>query len=117
MKFYMPGREWPEHYRAVLEELAKITDPVTGGDILDSGVVAGLEVTEDTLKIWLNFESHAEYNIIGESAIAYSKIIGDIIERFALVKFENVYVYDLKNNPVGVFENRGSYKAEDLGGG
>lgn len=117
MKFYMPGREWPEHYRAVLEELAKITDPVTGGDILDSGVVAGLEVTEDTLKIWLNFESHAEYNIIGESAIAYSKIIGDIIERFALVKFENVYVYDLKNNPVGVFENRGRYKAEDLGGG
>ncbi|WP_054841450.1 iron-sulfur cluster assembly protein [Thermococcus peptonophilus] len=119
MKVYMPDREWPEPYRAVLDELAKITDPITGGDILDSGVVAGLEVTEDTLKIWLNFESHAEYNITGESAIAYSKIIGDIIERFALVKFENVYVFDLKNNPVGgVFENRGGrYRAEDLGGG
>lgn len=75
-----------------------------------------MEVTEDTLKVWLNFESHAEYNITGESAIAYSKIIGDIMERFALVKFENVYVYDLKNNPVGVFENRGRYRAEDLEG-
>jgi len=114
MKVYMPGREWPDHYRAVIEELKKITDPVTGGDILDSGVVAGLEVSGDTLKIWLRFESHAEYNIIGESPIAYSKIIGDIIERFALVRFQNVYVYDLKNNPVGVFENRKGYRPEDI---
>ncbi|ASI98580.1 iron-sulfur cluster assembly protein [Thermococcus celer] len=114
MKVYMPGREWPEHYRAVLNELAGIIDPVTGGDILDSGVVAGLEVGDDTLKVWLNFESHAEYNMTGESAIAYSKIIGDIIERFALVKFQNVYVYDLKNNPVGVFENRGRYTIEEV---
>ncbi|NJE04741.1 DUF59 domain-containing protein [Thermococcus sp. M36] len=114
MKVYMPNREWPRHYRAVLDELAKITDPVTGGDILDSGVVAGLEVNGDTLKIWLNFESHAEYNITGASAIAYSKIIGDIIERFALVKFQNVYVYDLKNNPVGVFENKKGYRIEDI---
>jgi len=117
MKVYMPGREWPEHYRAVLEELAKITDPVTGGDIVDSGVVAGLEVSGDTLKVWLNFESHAEYNITGASAIAYSKIIGDIIERFALVRFQNVYVYDLKNNPVGVFENRKGYRPEDISHG
>lgn len=114
MKVYMPDREWPEHYKPVLEELAKITDPVTGGDILDSGVVAGLEVNGDTLKIWLRFESHAEYNITGESAIAYSKIIGDIMERFALVKFQNVYVYDLGNNIVGLFENKRGYKAEDL---
>ncbi|NJE61144.1 iron-sulfur cluster assembly protein [Thermococcus sp. 21S7] len=114
MKVYMPDREWPEHYRAVLDELAKITDPVTGGDILDSGVVAGLEVNGDTLKVWLNFESHAEYNITGASAIAYSKIIGDIIERFALAKFQNVYVYDLKNNPVGVFENKKGYTIEDI---
>lgn len=114
MKVYSPDREWPEHYKAVIEELRKITDPVTGGDILDSGVVAGLEVTEDTLKIWLRFESHAEYNIIGESPIAYSKIIGDIMERFALVKFQNVYVYDLKNNPVGVFENKKGYTADDI---
>ncbi|WP_148883629.1 iron-sulfur cluster assembly protein [Thermococcus aciditolerans] len=114
MKVYMPDREWPEHYREVLDELAKITDPVTGGDILDSGVVAGLEVADDALKVWLNFESHAEYNITGESAIAYSKIIGDIIERFALVKFQNVYVYDLKNNPVGVFENKKGYTIEDI---
>jgi metal-sulfur cluster biosynthetic enzyme len=55
MKVYMPDREWPKHYRPVLEELSKITDPITGGDILDSGVIAGLEVTEDTLKVWLNF--------------------------------------------------------------
>ncbi|AIU70451.1 hypothetical protein TEU_08980 [Thermococcus eurythermalis] len=114
MKVYSPDREWSEHYKAVIEELRKITDPVTGGDILDSGVVAGLEVTEDTLKIWLRFESHAEYNIIGESPIAYSKIIGDIMERFALVKFQNVYVYDLKNNPVGVFENKKGYTADDI---
>lgn len=114
MKVYSPDREWPEHYKAVIEELRKITDPVTEGDILDSGVVAGLEVTEDTLKIWLRFESHAEYNIIGESPIAYSKIIGDIMERFALVKFQNVYVYDLKNNPVGVFENKKGYTADDI---
>ncbi len=114
MKVYMPGREWPEHYKPVLEELAKITDPVTGGDILESGVIAGLEVTGDTLKIWLNFESHAEYNIIGESAIAYSKIIGDIMERFALVRFNNVYVYDLKNNIVGIFENKKGYRWEDI---
>lgn len=114
MKVYMPNREWPEHYKAVIEELKKITDPVTGGDILDSGVVAGLEVADDTLKVWLNFESHAEYNITGESAIAHSKIIGDIIERFALVKFQNVYVYDLKNNPVGVFENKKGYTIDDI---
>ncbi|AEH24662.1 iron-sulfur cluster assembly protein [Pyrococcus yayanosii] len=106
MKVYMPEREWPPEYRAVLEELVKITDPVTGGNILDSGVVAGLEVGGNTIKVWLRFESHAEYNIIGENAIAYSKIIGDIIERFALLKFDNVYVYDLKNNLVGVFENK-----------
>jgi len=115
MKVYTPDRDWPEHYRAVLEELSKITDPVTGGDILDSGVVAGLEVKEDTLKVWLRFESHAEYNITGSSAMAYSKIIGDIIERFALVKFQNVYVYDLSSNSVGVFENRKGYTAEDIG--
>ncbi len=114
MKVYMPNRDWPDHYRPVLEELAKVTDPVTGGDVLDSGVIAGLEVAEDTLKVWLNFESHAEYNITGESAIAYSKIIGDIIERFALVKFQNVYVYDLKNNPVGVFENKRGYTIDDI---
>ncbi|ASJ00674.1 iron-sulfur cluster assembly protein [Thermococcus gorgonarius] len=114
MKVYMPDREWPEPYKAVIEELKKITDPITGGDILDSGVVAGLEVSEDTLKIWLKFESHAEYNITGESAIAYSKIIGDIMERFALVKFDNVYVYDLANNIVGKFENKRGYTAEDV---
>ena len=107
MKVYTPDRDWPEHYRAVLEELSKITDPVTGGDILDSGVVAGLEVKDDTLKVWLRFESYAEYNIIGNSAIAYSRIIGNIMERFALVKFANVYVYDLKNNVVGKFEKKG----------
>ena len=106
MKVYMPDREWPEPYKSVIEELKKITDPISGGDILDSGVVAGLEVRGNTLKIWLRFESHAEYNIIGESAIAYSKIIGDIMERFALVKFDNVYVYDLGNNVVGKFEGR-----------
>lgn len=115
MRIYSPDREYPPEYREVLEELKKITDPVTGGDILDSGVVAGLEVTQDTLKIWLRFESHAEYNIIGESPIAYSKIIGDIMERFALVKFDNVYVYDLANHVVGKFENKGKYKPEDLG--
>ncbi len=114
MKVYSPDREWPEHYKAVIEELKTITDPATGGDILDSGVVAGLEVSEDTLKIWLRFESHAEYNIIGESPIAYSKIIGDIMERFALVKFQNVYVYDLSNNIVGKFENKKGYRVEDL---
>ena len=114
MKVYMPDREWPEHYKPVLKELAKITDPITGGDILDSGVIAGLEVDGDTLKVWLNFESHAEYNITGESAIAYSKIIGDIMERFALVKFQNVYVYDLKNNTVGIFENKKGYRIEDI---
>jgi len=116
MKIYSPDREWPEPYRAVLEELSKVTDPVTGGDILDSGVVAGLEVSGDTLKIWLNFESHAEYNMTGASAIAYSKIIGDVMERFALVKFQNIYIYDLKNNPVGVFENKQGYTADDIDG-
>ncbi len=110
----MPDRDWPEHYRAVLEELAKVPDPITGGDVLDSGVIAGLEVSDETLKVWLNFESHAEYNITGESALAYSRIIGDIMEHFALVKFQNVYVYDLKNNPVGIFENRKGYKIEDI---
>ncbi len=110
----MPDREWPEHYRAVLDELAKVTDPITGGDILDSGVVAGLEVSDETLKIWLNFESHAEYNITGASAIAYSKIIGDIMEHFALIRFQNVYIYDLKNNPVGVFKNRKRHKIEGI---
>ncbi|WP_297068743.1 iron-sulfur cluster assembly protein [Thermococcus sp.] len=114
MKVYMPDREWPEHYRAVLDELAKVTDPITGGDILDSGVVAGLEVSDETLKIWLNFESHAEYNITGASAIAYSKIIGDIMEHFALIRFQNVYIYDLKNNPVGIFENRKRHKIEGI---
>jgi metal-sulfur cluster biosynthetic enzyme len=54
MKVYIPDREWPEPYRAVIEELKKIIDPVTGGDILDSGVVAGLEVGDDTLKIWIS---------------------------------------------------------------
>lgn len=107
MKVYSRDREYPEEYQAVLRELEKIIDPVTGGDILDSGVVAGLEVKEDTLKVWLNFESYAEYNILGNSAIAYSRIIGNIMERFALVKFPNVYVYDLKNNLVGKFEKKG----------
>ncbi|WP_029551058.1 iron-sulfur cluster assembly protein [Thermococcus zilligii] len=106
MKIYSPDREWPPEYREVIEQLKTITDPVTGGDVLDSGVIAGLEVNGETLRIWLRFESHAEYNLIGESAIAYSKIIGDIMERFALVKFQNVYVYDLGNNIVGVFENK-----------
>ncbi|WP_297509791.1 iron-sulfur cluster assembly protein [Thermococcus sp.] len=114
MKIYTPDREWPPEYRAVIEELRKITDPVTGGDILDSGVVAGLEVSDETLKVWLRFESHAEYNIIGESAIAYSKIIGDIMERFALVKFNNVYIYDLGNHIVGIFENKKGYRIEDI---
>lgn len=107
MKVYMKDRDWPPEYRAVLDELAEITDPVTGGDILDSGVVAGLEVTDDTLRIWLNFESYAEYNLTGASAIAYSRIIGNIMERFALVKFANVYVYDLRNNIVGKFGKKG----------
>ena len=107
MKVYSRDREYPEEYRAVLRELEKIIDPVTGGDILDSGVVAGLEVKGDTLKVWLNFESYAEYNILGNSAIAYSRIIGNIMERFALVKFDNVYVYDLRNNVVGKFEKKG----------
>jgi len=106
MKVYSRDREYPEEYREVLKELGEIIDPVTGGDILDSGVVAGLEVKEDTLKIWLNFESYAEYNIIGNSAIAYSRIIGNIMERFALVKFANVYVYDLRNNVIGKFEKK-----------
>jgi hypothetical protein len=114
VKVYTPDREWPPEYKEVLEELRKIIDPVTGGNILDSGVIAGLEVGEDTLKIWLRFESHAEYNIIGETAIAYSKIIGDIMERFALVKFNNVYIYDLGNNIVGLFENRKGYRSEDI---
>ncbi|WP_297072730.1 iron-sulfur cluster assembly protein [Thermococcus sp.] len=117
MKVYIPGREWPEPYKAVIEELKKITDPVTGGDILDSGVIAGLEVSDDTLKVWLKFESHTEYNMTGESAVAYSKIIGDIMERFALVKFDNVYVYDLANNVVGKFENKKGYRPEDLSEG
>ncbi len=116
MKVYTPDREWPPEYREVLEELGKITDPVTGGDVLDSGVIAGLEVGERVLKVWLKFESNAEHNIIGESAIAYSKIIGDIMERFALVRFDNVYVYDLGNHLVGVFENKKGYKAGDLSG-
>ncbi|MDV3103906.1 iron-sulfur cluster assembly protein [Thermococcus waiotapuensis] len=111
MKIYSPDREWPDEYMEVIEQLKTITDPVTGGDVLDSGVIAGLEVNGETLKVWLRFESHAEYNLIGESAIAYSKIIGDIMERFALVKFQNVYVYDLGNNIVGVFENK-KYKPE-----
>ena len=115
MKVYARNRGYPPEYREVLKELKEIIDPITGGDILDSGVVAGLEVTKDTLKIWLRFESHAEYNIIGEFPVAYSKIIGDIMERFALVKFDNVYVYDLANNIVGRFKNRGRYRAEDLG--
>ena len=106
MKMYMKDRKWPQEYQAVLKELAEIVDPVTGGDILDSGVVAGLEVNEDTLKIWLNFESRAEYNMTGASAIAYSRIIGNIMERFALVKFANVYVYDLRINIVGKFEKK-----------
>ncbi|WP_457742522.1 iron-sulfur cluster assembly protein [Thermococcus sp.] len=114
MKVYMPNREWPPRYQEVLSELEKVTDPVTGGDVLSSGVIAGLEVAEDTLKIWLNFESHAEYNLTGASAIAYSKIIGDIIERFALTKFDNVYIYDLKNIPVGVFENKKGYTIDDI---
>ncbi|AIF69090.1 hypothetical protein PAP_03350 [Palaeococcus pacificus DY20341] len=106
MRIYAKDREYPKEYQEVLRELEKIIDPVTGGDILDSGVIAGLEVKEDTLKIWLNFESYAEYNITGNSAIAYSRIIGNIMERFALVKFANVYVYDLRNNIVGKFEKK-----------
>ncbi|WP_297501964.1 hypothetical protein [Thermococcus sp.] len=117
MKIYTPDREWPPEYRAVIEELKKITDPVTSGNILDSGVIAGLEVSDDTLKVWLRFESHAEYNITGESAIAYSKIIGDIMERFALVKFNNVYIYDLGNHIVGIFENRRKRRPEGISGG
>ena len=104
MKVYSPDREWPEPYRKVLKELEEVVDPVTGGSVLESGVIAGLEVTEDTLRIWLNFESHAEYNLTGASAMAYSRIIGDIMERFALVRFDRVYVYDLSGNPVGVFD-------------
>ncbi len=104
MKVYRADREWPEEYKPVLEELRKITDPVTGGDILDSGVVAGIEVNDDTLRIWLNFESHAEYNLTGASAIAYSRIIGDIMEHFALKLFNRVYVYDLSGKPVGIFD-------------
>ncbi len=108
MKLYRPDREWPEPYEEVLNELDKVIDPVTGGSVLESGVVAGLEVTGDTLKVWLNFESHADYNLTGASAMAYSRIVGDIMERFALVRFGKVYVYDLSGNPVGVFDpNRG----------
>ncbi|MDK2870085.1 MAG: hypothetical protein PWP39_1320 [Pyrococcus sp.] len=106
MKIYYPGREWPEEYKRVLEKMKEIIDPVTGDNILDSGVVAGLEVKDKTLKVWLRFESQVEYNILGGAAMAYSKIVGDIIEKFALVMFDNVYVYDLRNNTIGVFEKK-----------
>ncbi|CAB50315.1 iron-sulfur cluster assembly protein [Pyrococcus abyssi] len=107
MKVYYPGRKWPREYEEVLNELKNVIDPVTGESILDSGILAGLEVSGRTLKVWLKFESLAEYNILGGAAMAYSKIAGDIIERLALTKFDNVYVYDLRGNPVGVFESRG----------
>lgn len=116
MKVYMFDCEWFEYYRVVLEEFVKIIDLIIGGDIFDLGVVVGLEVMEDIFKVWFNFESYVEYNIIGESVIVYFKIIGDIMECFVLVKFENVYVYDFKNNFVGVFENRGRYRVEDFEG-
>ncbi|AFK22697.1 iron-sulfur cluster assembly protein [Pyrococcus sp. ST04] len=106
MKVYHPDRDWPPEYKEVLEELKRIIDPITGDNILDSGVVAALEVSGDTLKIWLKFESQAEYNILGGAAMAYSRIVGDIMERFALIKFDKVYVYDLRNNIIGKFENK-----------
>ncbi|MFA4701099.1 hypothetical protein [Pyrococcus kukulkanii] len=104
MKVYYPKRDWPEEYRKVLEDMKDIVDPITGESILDSGVLAGLEVAEDTLKVWLKFESQAEYNILGGAAMAYSRIVGSIMEKFALVKFDNVYVYDLRGNIIGKFE-------------
>jgi len=108
VKIYYKDREWPPEYRKVLEKMKEIIDPVTGESILDSGVLAGLEVKGDTLKVWLKFESNAEYNILGSAAMAYSKIVGDIMEKFALVMFDKVYVYDLGNNPIGIFENKGN---------
>ena len=44
--------------------------------------------------------------MIGGAAIAHSKIIGDIMERFALVKFSKVYIYDMKNNLLAKFEKK-----------
>ncbi|AEC52165.1 hypothetical protein PNA2_1250 [Pyrococcus sp. NA2] len=107
MKVYHPNRKWPREYQEVLEAMRDIKDPVTGESILESGILAGLEVSKDTLKVWLKFESHAEYNILGGAAMAYSKIVGDIMERFAMVKFDNVYIYDLSGNPIGVFRKKG----------
>ncbi|HIH73565.1 MAG: hypothetical protein PWP49_1253 [Thermococcaceae archaeon] len=106
MKVYRNDREYPPEYREVLEELSTVIDPISTMNILDAGLLAGLEVGDDTLKLWLAVESNSYYNMIGGAAIAHSKIIGDIMERFALVKFSRVYIYDMKNNLLAKFEKK-----------
>lgn len=106
MKVYRNDREYPQEYKEVLEELSTVIDPISTMNILDAGLLAGLDVSDNTLKIWLAVESNAYYNMIGGAAIAHSKIIGDIMERFALVKFSRVYIYDMKNNLLAKFEKK-----------
>ncbi|MBC7094435.1 iron-sulfur cluster assembly protein [Thermococcus sp.] len=106
MKIYSKDREYPEEYKAVLNELSTVIDPISTMNILDAGLLAGLDIDGDTLKLWLAMESNAYYNMIGGAAITHSKIIGDIMERFALVKFSRVYIYDMGNNLLAKFEKK-----------
>ncbi|NJE25227.1 hypothetical protein E3E22_00990 [Thermococcus sp. MV5] len=106
MKIYRKDREYPKEYQEVLKELATVIDPISTMNLLDVGLIAGLNVNEETLEIWLAVESNTYYNMIGGAAIAHSKIIGDIMERFALVKFSRVYIYDMGNNLLAKFEKK-----------
>ncbi|KPU62685.1 hypothetical protein EP1X_07455 [Thermococcus sp. EP1] len=106
MKVYRKDREYPKEYQEVLKELGTVIDPISTMNLLDAGLIAGLNVNEETLEIWLAVESNTYYNMIGGAAIAHSKIIGDIMERFALVKFSRVYIYDMGNNLLAKFEKK-----------
>jgi len=106
MRIYRKDKEYPEEYKEVLEELSTVIDPISTMNILDAGLLAGLNVEEDKLELWLAVESNAYYNMIGGAAIAHSKIIGDIMERFTLVRFSKVYRYDMRNNMLAKFEKK-----------
>lgn len=107
MKVYVKDKKYPPEYQEVLKELENIIDPISGDNILDANLLAGLEVNDDTLKLWLAFESNTCDAIIGGVAVSNSRIIGNIMERFALVKFPRVYIYDLHNNVLAKFEMKG----------
>jgi len=62
MRIYRKDKEYPEEYKEVLEELSTVIDPISTMNILDAGLLAGFNVEEDKLELWLAVESNAYYN-------------------------------------------------------